>query len=76
MWGHFQLSNGAILALNFGIPAVCWAGTYLAAYFLIFKRLSRKGKIKKAAAVLFSVLTSLFVGSILTMWVVVLIFHE
>lgn len=74
--GELKVSQETITVLNFGIPAVCWIGTYLIAYFLIFKRLFKKGMIRKAVAVILSVVTALFIGSIITMWIVLLIFTK
>lgn len=62
--------------LNFAIPAVCWAGTYLLVYSLIFKRLFLKGKLRKTAAIALSVLIALIIGSLLAMWIVLLIFSK
>ena len=62
--------------LNFAIPAVCWVGTYLLVYHLLFKKLFLKGKLKKAAAIALSVLIALIIGSLLTMWIVLLVFNK
>lgn len=70
------MSQETKLVLNFAIPAICWIGTYLIAYFLIFKRLFDKGIIRKAVAVILSVVIALFIGSIITMWAVLLIFNK
>ena len=70
------MSHEMTIVLNFAIPAICWIGTYLISYFSIFKRLFNKGKISNAVAIILSVVTALFVGSIITMWIVLLIFNK